>query len=650
MTKAITKIFKLEFGKRFYIGAALAALSMVLCSVFALAKVGLLFAIAFLVSGAFSFGDGFSRKLEGAIFAIYALGVLAITSIGPNISFRYDLSELGKHIYPNYIIILTVYMVVLLVSGRPRFSLVATALLVNGITVVNWFVFHFRGTELTPADFTSIGIALEVAGEYTMRRLGPRITYVICFAVLAIFATFIFRASEFSRKKIRIIAIILWLVCIGSVAYLSQGVSPIQWRRNGSIRRGLYYNLFLITRESFVEKPEGYSPEATAEIASRYADDNQNTEASGEERPNIIVIMNESWADMNAIGDLHADVDELTPFINSLTDNTIKGVALCSTYGGGTSRSEFEFLTGTSMAFLPPDSIPYHQFVRQETASLPSYLKTIGYEVEGTHPFVSSGWRRDRVYPLLGIENPTFRDDYPEDSDMLRSYISDEGMYDYMLGNERLNDKKAPTFYLGVTMQNHGGYNYSKDDFKTRVHLDEDFYGAYCPKAEQYLTLMLHTDEAFEKLVKRVSKLDQKTVILMFGDHQVSLESTFYNKLSGGAYGSNSDQMQYKVPFIIWANYDIEEYDVDITSLSYLPIYMMEACGLELPPYYEFLKDVREEIPAINDRVYYSRKAGKFVSIDSAKGDEARILNEYAIVQYNNLFDGMNRNEIFYKM
>ncbi len=256
-----------------------------------MAKVGRRFSIAFRLRGSFSFGDGFSRKVEGAIFAIYALGVLAITSIGPNISFRYDLSELGKHIYPNYIIILTVYMVVLLVSGRPRFSLVATALLVNGITVVNWFVFHFRGTELTPADFTSIGIALEVAGEYTMRRLGPRITYVICFAVLAIFATFIFRASEFSRKKIRIIAIILWLVCIGSVAYLSQGVSPIQWRRNGSIRRGLYYNLFLITRESFVEKPEGYSPEATAEIASRYADDNQNTEASGEERPNIIVIL-----------------------------------------------------------------------------------------------------------------------------------------------------------------------------------------------------------------------------------------------------------------------------------------------------------------------------------------------------------------------
>ena len=78
------------------------------------------------------------------------------------------------------------------------------------------------------------------------------------------------------------------------------------------------------------------------------------------EKPTIIAIMNESFADLSVLGEFATNF-ELTPFMNSLKENTIKGYALASVYGAKTPNSEWEFLTGNSMAFLPEGSVVYQQ-------------------------------------------------------------------------------------------------------------------------------------------------------------------------------------------------------------------------------------------------------------------------------------------------
>ena len=48
----------------------------------------------------------------------------------------------------------------------------------------------------------------------------------------------------------------------------------------------------------------------------------------------------------------------------------------------------------------------------------------------------------------------------------------------------------------------------------------------------------------------------------MFGDHQPKLPDSFYELLYGKSLNNLSLkelQKKYKVPFIIWANYDIDE-------------------------------------------------------------------------------------------
>ena len=73
--------------------------------------------------------------------------------------------------------------------------------------------------------------------------------------------------------------------------------------------------------------------------------------------PNVIAIMNESLADLNVDGPFETSEDYL-PFIHSLTKNTIKGKLYVSIEGANTANSEFEFLTGNSLAFLHQEQ--YH--------------------------------------------------------------------------------------------------------------------------------------------------------------------------------------------------------------------------------------------------------------------------------------------------
>ncbi|UQT49138.1 sulfatase-like hydrolase/transferase [Flavonifractor plautii] len=115
------------------------------------------------------------------------------------------------------------------------------------------------------------------------------------------------------------------------------------------------------------------------------------------ERPNIVAIMNESWADFEDYGNLTLSAS-VTNYIRSL-DNAVYGHAYTSVFGAGTSASEFEFLTGNSMAFLPSGSIPYQQYVLGPTASLASILKAEGYSTLAFHPGERASWQRDRAYP-----------------------------------------------------------------------------------------------------------------------------------------------------------------------------------------------------------------------------------------------------------
>lgn len=103
------------------------------------------------------------------------------------------------------------------------------------------------------------------------------------------------------------------------------------------------------------------------------------------------------------------------PFIHRLqqgAENTRTGYLNVSVLGGNTANTEFEFLTGNTIGFLPQGSVAYQQYVQKETPSLAYYLKELDYHTVAIHPYYASGWDRDRVYPLLGFDEFLSQDDF----------------------------------------------------------------------------------------------------------------------------------------------------------------------------------------------------------------------------------------------
>lgn len=220
-------------------------------------------------------------------------------------------------------------------------------------------------------------------------------------------------------------------------------------------------------------------------------------------------------------------------------------------------------------------------------------------------------------------------------------------MFEEIIKVHQQQDENTPLFLFGVTMQNHGGYTYEGPNYEKTITLEG--YSRNYPEAEQYLSLIHETDKAVKHLIEYYESIERDVVIVFFGDHMPNVETAFYEELNGGAFDTLDKQMQKQmVPFFIWANYDIEEKNVPCTSINYLSTYVLEAAGIPLPPYQQFLKETESQIPAINAYGYYSMERQGFISLEEASGAEQEAIHAYEILQYNDIFGEENRSEHFF--
>ncbi len=396
----------------------------------------------------------------------------------------------------------------------------------------------------------------------------------------------------------------------------------------------------------------GDAEKAGAGITGGDADGTQTAAAGTSVTPNLIVIMNESFADYTDIGDGLSLSDDCMPFIHGLTENTVKGTAYVSIFGANTPNSEYEFLTGNTMGFLPASSVGFNLFVRGEMPSVASQLKSEGYETMAIHPYRGTNYRRNIVYPQIGFDTYYTRDDF-EDPEYIRSYISDRTVAERIISEfAQRSDSDQPFFCYNVTVQNHGGYTASNSNSKgvddSIKVIDSDVDRT---KTELYVNLIRSSDEMFRSLVQYFKTVDEPVAILMFGDHQPSLGDTTYEHLIGREEDCTTEELmeKYKVPFVLWANYDIEEEVIEKTSLNYL--YSIVADRLELPltGYQEYLLEMSREIPVLNALGYWDSE-DSFYELQDETSPYYEKINEYNILEYNYILGKKNRYLPFFTL
>lgn len=545
----------------------------------------------------------------------------------------------------NLLCCLVAYLVMICITARPKIACMITYIVLMSLAGINYFVYKFRGNEFSFNDFKAIFTGLSVASEYKF-TLDTRAAMAVVLSIVFVAAI---RKINLEFKRIYMLRGTTLCVAVISIVYLvgkTEYIVTETWEQKGSYRNGYILNFVLGIRDSFVEKPEGYSADTIKMLEDQYGvtETDANAEAS-EEAPVIIAIMNESFADLGVIGNLQTN-EPVTPFLDSMQTNITKGYALSSVFGAKTPNSEWEFLTGNTMAYLPSGSVAYQQYVSEGAYSLVGTLKNQGYQCIAMHPYYSTGWSRNKIYPLLGFEESYFMDDFNQNH-IVREYITDQELYDKIIAQYEAKKKGDKMFIMSITMQNHGGYNDKYDNFTENIRMTNGYY----PDVNQYLSLVNTSDAALQNLIHYFSNVDEKVEIVFFGDHQPSLNNNFYVSLNGnGLSGLTLEQLEdlFTVPFFIWTNYETETTTDVHTSLNYLSTMVLDKAGIELPPYEKFLCDMQKDIPAMNARGYYSAKDGCFKHYQDADGEEAEMLNYYQILQYNSMFDKRHKSEVFF--
>ena len=525
--------------------------------------------------------------------------------------------------------------------------------------IFNYELTLFRSMSFIASDIYSFVTAVSVANTYQLQVDVDTAEFFMMTLVLVALLLKLDKEKLFKWKGRIIYTLVSCMIFAGFTQvyvysdYLENiGVDFRVYRPQYKYR---YYGTLLTTMRTFgylhVTQPKDYSVSAVKKITKQYTDSNstETIETTETKKPNIIAIMNESFADLKEVGDLQVSQDYM-PFFRKLKENTIKGYTYSSVFGGNTANSEFEFMTGNTLAFLPDNSVPYQLFLRSKTAGLTHTLKNQGYSpCYALHPFYKTGYSRYKVYPLMGFDKFYTSDNFSVFTDTVNYHITDSEDYKKLISlYENRTDKDKPFYLFNVTMQNHGSYDGSTLETGDDVQIEGDLQSY--SKAEQYLNMIKMSDNALKELVHYFEKVDEPTVIVFFGDHQPDLEEDFYNKLLHTDIqkleGEELEKL-YKVPFLIWANYDIKEENVKRTSNNYLSTYLAEVAGIKKTGYLEYLTKLREEIPAINAIEYWD-KNGKFYEVDDKKSPYYELIHQYNLLEYNNLFGKDDQQKEFF--
>lgn len=583
------------------------------------------------------------RNVSIALFSIYPIfSYIMIESIhGSNILLNW------KYIVLNLLFIYSIQLILYAITSSYKKSMIISNTILYIVSIVNYVVTDFRGSPIVPWDILCIKVAMNVSSSFNSISITSGIILgTSLYTAMTVLAIRLKYESGKTKKKFLFkmcssLIITVFIICFYTTNLIDvfnpyeDLWEPIkEYRTNGFIA-----SIFKSSKSLFISPPDGYSVDNIENYYNKFSKKSVEECNIPIENPNIVVIIDESFADLSILGDLTISEDYL-PFIHSLSNSNrvLKGNLHTSIYGGQTPNTEWEFLTGNTMAFMPARTVPFQQYIYSPTQSLVSTLKAQGYTTSAFHPYYKTGYRRNYVYDFLGFDsfldidtlnNLTYLREYPDDKSTFQNIID--------LFENKSSDEKI--FNYTLTMQNHSSYDFA--NYKSKITQNNPEYF----RTDQYLSIARESDKALEELISYFEGYEEPTIVLFFGDHQPRIDDQLVEELLSSHDNPNSKEVQekkYITPFILWANYDLNIKDdslknIDDISLNYLSGVLLKIAKLETTPYVDFLEELRNSIPVITGNGYMS-KDGTYHDFNE-DNNFSEILKDYEYLQYNNVFD-----------
>ncbi|HPV00895.1 MAG TPA: LTA synthase family protein [Clostridiales bacterium] len=529
--------------------------------------------------------------------------------------------------------------------------------------IVNRFMMELREEPFLPAD---ILLGTEAATVVRVTELPfDRITVLsLVFWIVFTVLLFVFVRSEKLKWPVRtagaVAVVVLFLISFFGIykkteLYNSFKVDGSEYSKVNLYKsRGFMYSFLVRTGAYRSIKPEGYDRELAKSGLSQYVKPGW-PEVSGK-KPHIIAVMGEAFYDMDRIPgiEFNEGYDPLANF-NRIKQMAYHGRIVTNVFGGGTANTEFSFLTGHSMPVMPELTSPYSYYIRHDTFSLARVLEKHGYATMAFHPGESWFYNRVNVYRFFGFDSIYFKNDMDLGNvEINHGYISDQDTAEFLLEKfrEQLGrEPDRPFFQFVVNIDNHGPY--SKKDIgypqilKKSENMDEATYNIL----NNYLNGLMRCDRALGWLADSIMEMEEPVVFIYFSDHLPWLgeNDVGYRALGFGIDPDGSLQEylnKYETPYFILINGSAEklllENGVAVKkgqgpqiSVNYLAVELLESVGLNGGNYFNYLSELRKEIPVISSRFIKEKDTFTEKPSKETKG----LLDMYSIIQYYMLTD-----------
>lgn len=355
---------------------------------------------------------------------------------------------------------------------------------------------------------------------------------------------------------------------------------------------GLLSNIFLYFGEKRCEPAKHdhinvsvYEPERTAEV-----------------KPNVIVVLSESFWDIEKIHGLRFS-ETVVPNFRRLYENCTHGSLVVTPFGGGTCNVESEILTGAPIRYFNPSNSFYHRYLTHPVLSLPRIFNQNSYETVALHTFDKNFYNRDKALENMGFGTFKAKEDLIDPA-YAGTYIADSELTKMII--QAYEKKSKPMFILGISMENHQPYNKRKYKDNPIQLQNENLNPTLKGIAEAYAHGLHDADHELSVLIQYFERVKEPTDIVFFGDHLGALGPLFalYKKMgfiSAEATHSLQDiQNLYSTEFIIWSNYKTQRNTFPDTSSNFLGNILLNHLGVKKPEYYYFIDEVYEKWHCVN--------------------------------------------------
>ncbi len=594
-------------------------------------------------------GAGYIGLLLCSLFSVMLVALLEFSN---RVSFKDVLLFVANEpriLALNTILIVSLTGLIYTFVKKVSISCIATLALATIVGLVNMGKIKYQGIPFLPWDIFLFQDAARVMPAMKNELLDNKsMTFLAIAALLLIIAIgfYVFWDKKINLKVHRnkiaeLISSVLLIVVFSGVLigfsaenqyradfFRTNAITNYFWDQNQNYASNGFLLGFTINISNIIiKKPEGYSKNKIDSIEKEL----KAFEIQGEEKPDIVVIMSESFADVTKIKGLEFSSDPM-PRFREIGSKGLTGEVYVPVLGGKTANTEFEFLTGYSVKHLPEGSVPYQQHIKKEINSLPRYLKESDYLTTAIHNNIPEFWNREKVYQYMGFDRFISIDEF-KDPFYFGSWISDADMTDKIVETLEENEDKNQ-FIFAVTVQNHAPYYVpgGAEEIKVEGDLTVDDK----EMLSRYATGVKISDNDLYDLYSYIEKRDKPTILCFFGDHMPGGFSMYrtYPYFTNMKAGTSRKDM-FATPYILWSNYKQEPKvkNVGINSLSGM---LLNYADMNVPGYYGYISSEYED-QANSEYVYFDMKS---------TDEKIKKLRDYEFqIMYDDMFGKKYANE-----